>query len=138
MPLDQEVTDVVDLFVSPVHVHPNPFFPAIEITGVNRFILPVQGHDYFCRMDTHVGHFVLQKLHVYARLAFAIHIHTAYPVNIQHGTTNQFGIIRHFLVIKAIGRHGIKHPVHVPEVVHHDGRLSPLRQLGLHTHDFPA
>ena len=127
MSLDQEITNIVDLLVSPVHVHPHPFLPAIEITGVNRFILPVQGHDYFCRMHTHVSHLIFQKLDVYTGLTFSIHVHTAHPVNIQHGTTNQFRVIRHFLIVKTIGRHGIKHPVHVPEVIHHDGRLGPIR-----------
>ena len=89
-------------------------------------------------MHTQVRHFTFLNLDIDTRLPFAVNIHAAHSVDIEHRPPYQFGIIHHFLIAESVGSHGIKHTVHIPEIIEHHRGLSPCGQLRLHISHLPA
>ena len=137
MPLDNQIAYIFYRLVIITDFHPYAFIPAIEITGINRLVLCIQRRKHLQRMYPHICHAVLYNLNIDTRLAVAVYLHPSNPLNVLQLPFHQPGIIQQFFIGNPVRRHGIKHPVHIPEIIHHHRRHSSGRQFRLGICHFP-
>ena len=82
-------------------------------------------------MNSQIRHLILHHLDIDTRGSVPIDLNTTHTLNILQLSFHQLGIIQQLLITHPVGRYGIKHSIHVPEIIHHHGRTHSIWHLGL-------
>ena len=135
MSLNQQVRNIVDRLISIVNGYPQAIAAALEITGINGFILSVERSQHFGRMHAQIGHLILINLNIDTLRTASIHFYAAYIGNILKLAFQHLRIIVEFLFGITVARYGVKHTEYVAEIIHHQRRTRSVGQFALHVAD---
>ena len=121
VPLNQHLADVFDGLEFITDCHTDALVAIVEIAGVGGLVLSVERGQYFSRLDTQVGHPILQERDVDALGPFAIDFDPIHLFHIVDLPLDQFGIVVQLPVTEAVTCQGIKYTIHIAEVIFDDG-----------------
>ena len=89
-------------------------------------------------MNPQIRHLILHHLDIDTWGPISVNFNSTHPLNILQLPFHQLGIIQQLLVSHPVCRYGIKHSIHVPEIIHHHGRAHSIRHLGLCIRHLPT